>query len=80
MIHRLLPILAKSHLVLAILLLILVDLVKFASLLDLQKCLFDRLGEQHVQDRIHRLIVVKKLVISNLGHLVNANLFWNVLW
>ena len=56
------------------------DLVQFGLLLDLQKGLLNCLGQEYVKDGLDFSIVVKEVVVFDLGHLVHPCLLGDVGW
>ena len=56
------------------------DFVQLSLLFDLQKGLLNCLGQEYVKDGLDFSIVVKKVVVFDLGHLVDPCLLWDVRW
>lgn len=56
------------------------DLIQLGLLLDLQKGLLHSLGQEYVKDGLDFTIVVKKVVVFDLGHLVDTCLLGDVGW
>lgn len=55
------------------------DFLQFSFLFYLKERLFDRLGEEDVEDGLHFSIIVKEVVVLDLGDLVNTGLLGHVL-
>ena len=75
----LLPLILVILLALLVLLLELADLLQLRLLFHLENGLLHRFGQENVQDGLNLTIVLKKVIITDLGHLVNARLLWHVL-
>ena len=56
------------------------DLVQLGLLLNLQQGLLHSLGQEYVEDGLDFSIVVKEVVIFDLGHLVDPSLLGDVGW
>ena len=56
------------------------DLIQLGLLLDLQQGLLHSLGQEYVKYGLDFTIVVKKVVVFDLGHLVDPCLLWDVRW
>lgn len=55
------------------------DFLQFSFLFYLKERLFDRLGEEDIEDGLHFSIIVKEVVVLDLGDLVNTGLLGHVL-
>jgi hypothetical protein len=56
------------------------DLIELGLLLDLQQGLLHSLGQEYVKNGLDFTIVVKKVVVFDLGHLVDPCLLGDVGW
>ncbi len=56
------------------------DLVQLGLLLDLQQGLLHSLSQEYVEDGLDFSIVVKEVVVFDLGHLVDPSLLGDVGW
>ena len=75
----LLPLIMVVLLALLVLLLELSDLLQLGLLFDLEDGLLHGFGQQDVEDGLNLTIVLKQVIIADLGHLVNARLLGHVL-
>lgn len=55
------------------------DFLQFSFLFYLKERLFDRLGEEDIEDGLHFSVIVKEVVVLDLGDLVNTGLLGHVL-
>jgi len=60
--------------------LVLANFVQFGFLFYFEDGLLTGLGEKHVQDWLYFAIIVKEIVITDLGDFVDSSLLWDVLW
>jgi len=42
--------------------------------------LLNGLREEDVEDRLHLTVVFEQIIVADLGHFVDARLFWHILW
>jgi len=56
------------------------NLVEFCLFLDLHQGLLYRLGKEHIENRLHLALVVKKVVIAYLSDFIYAGLFGHIFW
>lgn len=56
------------------------NFLKFKFIFYFQASLVDALAEKNVQDWLYLDIVVKEIIVLNLGDLVDTRLLWDILW
>lgn len=59
--------------------LVLPDVDQLCLLFHFEDGLFHSLVEEHVKDWLHLSVIVKQIIIPNLGGLVDACLLWHIL-
>lgn len=55
------------------------DFFQFGFFFDFEKSLLNRLGEKHVENRLHFSVIVEEIVVFNLSDLINTGLLRDVL-
>ena len=73
-----LPVAAQRLLPPCVVVLVGADLCKFSFLLNFQKRLLGRLGQQHIQNGLNLTVEIKQIVVLNLGWLVEASFLGDV--